>query len=64
MKADLGDFQKLDTDGMLDSPVDPCDSEVSNGFCGTLRYEAGRYFVNWSWKNNLGIWKTRHLVVK
>ena len=50
MKANLEDFWRLETIGIHDSAVDSQDDEVLRTFYKTLRYDGGRYYVDWPWK--------------
>ena len=52
-KASLEDFWNLETIDINYSPVDPQDSEALKALHETLRYEGGRYYVSWPWKNKI-----------
>ena len=51
-KPNLEEFWKLETIGIMDSPVDSDDVRTLKHFNETLKYENNRYNVTWPWKDN------------
>ena len=49
-KPNLGDFWRLESIGINDSPIESDDDMALKKFNETLQYEQGRYMVTWPWK--------------
>ncbi len=51
-KPDLEDFWNVEAIGLVDSPNSNDDEVAMQNFKDTLRFEDGRYFVTWPWKED------------
>ena len=50
VKANLEDLWRLEAIGIHDSALDSQEDEVLRTFYKSLRYDGGRYYVDWPWK--------------
>ena len=51
-KPNLEDFWRLETIGIMDSPLDSDNDEALKIFSKTLKFEDNRYRVTWPWKED------------